>query len=531
MNQKTLKKAVTPTIVVTLIFFLNYWVFGMENTIIGPFLTLSFLKFQGMEDYRGCMLRSLGIYSAMALLAWMALLHPVLCLTVNAAALFWIGYFLIDEYNPLNYFPAGMALIFFQNSPVHGWFLFRRILALGVSFLLVFLFLQGLRRGKKQEDIAVKRLTKEGIATVRELMTSFHQKNRQKSRDLLDRLQEICRDISLKLYEANRASVKKELEENKYCIYIAYFQMMGALADVVLSGEAGGGSVQLDQMEEMLQELEERFEKERCSGTASEEAFPGIVKDRLRFRENPLDIRSFRLRFALRQMLVMTPCMLYGYLAPFGNSYWLGISVFFMMIPVYESTLGRVLQRIRGSLIGVAVCLLAFAVFRGFWARVLLMTIANYFIYCSGGYTAMVTCITCSALALNFGTESYFLLLGQRLFYTFVGAFIAMGANLLVFRIRAFRQCQYVMELLSELKERIQKTARQKGIEGQKEMNQMMVKSYLLASRMKEFHELSWGADRQQGVERFLKEHMQAVSGACLQVYLAPYRRNKCSGQ
>ena len=109
--------------------------------------------------------------------------------------------------------------------------------------------------------------------------------------------------------------------------------------------------------------------------------------------------------------------------------------------------------------------------------------------------------------------------------------FRSMGANLLVFRIRAFRQCQYVMELLSELKEKIQQTARQKGIEGQKEMNQMMVKSYLLASRMKEFHDLSWEANRQPGVEQFLKGHMQAVSGACLQVYLAPYGRNKRSGQ
>ncbi len=524
MNRNTWKKAVMPTIVVTLIFFLNYWAFGMENTIIGPFLTLSFLKFQGMEDYRGCMLRSLGIYAAMALLAQAALLHPALCLAVNAGALFWIGYFLIDEYNPLNYFPAGMALIFFQNSPAPGWLLCRRLLALAVSFLLVFLFLQGLRRwGRKKEEPALRSLTKQGLDMGRALVVSFRQENLQEAKELLGSLQETCREVSLKLYEANRASVKKKLEENRFCIYLAYFQMIGALSEAVLSGEAGSGKVQLDQMEALLLELETRYEEEELSGTAAEEILPRIVKDRLRFRENPLDIRSFRLRFALRQMLVMTPCMLFGYFSPFGNRYWLAISVFFMMIPVYENTLGRILQRIRGSLLGVAVCLLAFAVFQGFWARLLLMTIANFFIYCSGNYTAMVTCITCSALALNFGTESYIFLLGQRLFYTFAGAGIALMANVWVFRIRASRQCQYVMELLRGLEERIQKTARQQGMEGQKEMNQMMVKSYLLASRMKEFNDLSSEADRQPEVDRFLKEHMQSVSGACLQVFFAPH--------
>ena len=112
MDKNSLKKAVLPASVVTAVFFLNYFCFGRENAIIGPFLTLSFLKFKDMEDYRGCMLRTLGVYCIMAAAAWAALLHPILTVVCNGLALFWIGYFLIDEYNPLNYFPAGMALIF-----------------------------------------------------------------------------------------------------------------------------------------------------------------------------------------------------------------------------------------------------------------------------------------------------------------------------------------------------------------------------------------------------------------------------------
>ena len=141
MDKNSLKKAVLPASVVTAVFFLNYFCFGRENAIIGPFLTLSFLKFKDMEDYRGCMLRTLGVYCIMAAAAWAALLHPILTVVWNGLALFWIGYFLIDEYNPLNYFPAGMALIFFQNSPVSLGRLPLRLLALAVSFFLIFIFL------------------------------------------------------------------------------------------------------------------------------------------------------------------------------------------------------------------------------------------------------------------------------------------------------------------------------------------------------------------------------------------------------
>lgn len=550
MNEKALRKAVMPTLVVTLIFFINYWLFGMENTIIGPFLTLSFLKFQEMEDYRGCMLRSFGIYSVMAAASFVALLHPLLCLLVNGAALFWIGYFLIDEYHPLNYFPAGMALIFFQISPVSGVQVLKRILALAVSFLAVFLCLWAMRRVRGKKQTAVSLLAGQGLEACEQMMDALRRGGPQKAEELRRELCRVNRKISLKLYEANRSSLKKELEENVFCSYVTCFQMMSCLANQVLEGPEGKGALPSEtkagrngaateeddelrfaQMEALQKEFKERYQKEekRLEGNRQEnqtkewkglegDAWKGrrVMKDRLHFRENPMDLRSFRLRFALRQVLVMTPCLLFGMLSPWENSYWLAISVFFMMVPVYESTAKRVIQRIKGSIFGIVVCLVAFSVFRGFWARVFLMTVANFFIYYSESYTAMVACITCSALALNFGTDSYILMLGMRLLYTLLGAGIAVFANVWVFRIRAFRQCQYVMELLDGLKKQMEE-ASGRGWEGQqKEMNQMMVKSYLLASRMQEFNDMAKEADRQPQVDEFIKQHMMFMAKASL---------------
>lgn len=509
MNKASLKKAVLPTIVVTAVFLLNYFWLGRENTIIGPFLTLSFLKFKDMEDYRGCMLRTLGMYWVMAVAAWAALLHPVLNVVCNGLALFWIGYFLIDEYNPLNYFPAGMALIFFQNSPVSLERLPLRLLALTVSFTFIFLLLWVQRLAAGRGPGVVERLAQEGFSLCEQLMEELSGNDLREAADTRKRLCQCNRRLSLKLYEANRASLSPLLPQNRFCGCVACFQMMNDLANQVLSGRVGEGTVQREQMGELLAEFQEMYQKGEC-----------VSKRRLRFRENPLDLRSFRLRFALRQVVVMTPCLLYGYLCPWPNGYWLAISVFFMMIPVYENTPGRVAQRIRGSLLGIGVCLGAFALFRGYWPRVLLMTIANYFIYASGSYTSMVMCITCSALALNFGSDSYVVMLLQRLAYTLAGAVLALAGNTWIFRIRAWRQCQYVMELLEKLQRRLPQVSELPGEERIHAMNQLVVKSYLLCSRMEEFNQTAVEERRREDVEQFIQSHMQRVARQMLKNYI-----------
>ena len=207
MDKNSLKKAVLPASVVTAVFFLNYFCFGRENAIIGPFLTLSFLKFKDMEDYRGCMLRTLGVYCIMAAAAWAALLHPILTVVCNGLALFWIGYFLIDEYNPLNYFPAGMALIFFQNSPVSLGRLPLRLLALAVSFFLIFIFLWLQKLAQRKSPRTVERLALEGFSLCRRLLEELAQGKAEEARDTQRCLCQCNRSLSQKLYEANRAAL------------------------------------------------------------------------------------------------------------------------------------------------------------------------------------------------------------------------------------------------------------------------------------------------------------------------------------
>ena len=117
LKQKT-PQAIAPTIVAALIFLITYFCFGAANSMIAPFATLSYLGFRNMKDNLGCMVRHYLIYLVMTLAAFAAMSGLALCILINAAALFWIAYLLINEYQPTNYFPAGMALIL--PCPIQG---------------------------------------------------------------------------------------------------------------------------------------------------------------------------------------------------------------------------------------------------------------------------------------------------------------------------------------------------------------------------------------------------------------------------
>ena len=66
-KQKNLmRSAIAPTIVATIIFFITYFFFGMENTMIGPFATLSFLRYRNMCNHYECLIRNFIVYMIMA---------------------------------------------------------------------------------------------------------------------------------------------------------------------------------------------------------------------------------------------------------------------------------------------------------------------------------------------------------------------------------------------------------------------------------------------------------------------------------
>ena len=303
----------------------------------------------------------------MAFFSFLAVINLPLCILINAAALFWLAYLLIDEYNPNNYFPAGMALIFFQIAPVHTVpALGNRLLALLSSFAIVFLFSWLLSR-KENTQKRLTGLIQEGFEICRQLLdltdkdgdASSLAENIENFLPVHKKLCEINQKCSMEIYSYNRATLRHKGKINWYCRFILVFQVINYLTSH-------------PEQEENLACAEEIYTKFYPQFLTTE---PTADYCKLTFRVQKPDIRNMRLRFALRQVIILTPCLVISYLLQSNNIYWLVISVFFMMIPFTEHTVQRVRQRIFGTMAGILLCFVFFTLFPDFASRVVIMTV------------------------------------------------------------------------------------------------------------------------------------------------------------
>ena len=539
-KQKKMRQgAIAPTIVATLIFFVTYFFFGIENTMIGPFATLSFLRYRNMCSHYECLIRNFAVYMIMAVLSFLAVINLPLCILINAMALFWIADLLIDEYNPNNYFPSGMALIFFQIAPVHTVAaLGNRLLALLASFGIVFLFAWILSR-KNAGQNPLKALIAEGFAVCENLLVqtgcmeedtakdssvsrseNLHassekdsaifktKRNAASSKDvsaLHKQLCEINQKCSKEIYSANRATLRIKGKTNWYCRFVLVFQILNYLTDHV--GEEDNQQNALN----IYKKFKAQFQ----------EIEPTSDYRQLNFRVHKPDIRNMRFRFALRQVIVLTPCLVISYLWQSNNIYWLVISVFFMMIPFTEHTVQRVRQRVFGTMVGIVLCFIFFTIFPDFGSRVVIMTVANFMIYAADAYGPTVAFITCSALALQSIDSSVPIVLGQRLIYTLLGGGIALLSNRYVFPVRMAKQMQYLFDMLRSLREQLTilgKNTTPGDDSRRHQVDQLIIKSYLLSTRAEDLQESLPEMQKISGFEDARKRHM-----GFLAAYLAQY--------
>lgn len=468
------RAAVVPTIVAALIFFLNYFCFGLENTMIAPFATLSFLRFRNMANHYSCMVKNYLIFLAMTGLAFLACINLPLCIAVNGLALFWLAYSLIDEYNPTNYFPAGMALIFFQMQPAEGFAgLGIRAVALSASMLIVFVFTAIIASKRVSKDPIADNI-QQGLILCQKQLNVYRSQNQEAVQQLRQELIGINRKIADEIYHYNRSTLRARGRINWYCRYVALFQVINYFTTQPYA-------------EDEFQEIQTtflRFQKQFESAT------PGADFKQLHFRNTKTSLRTFRFRFAMRLVLVMTPCIAVAFASGLENSFWLAISVFFMMIPISDYTRQRIKQRVIGTCCGIAICFVLFTLFQSFPARVIIMMLANFMIYASTSYALMVTYITCSALAIQSIDSQVSVILLQRIFYTIIGAVIAFLANNYVFQIRTRKEMVILIERLDDVRSQllnVSEATYPDPDERQHYTDELIIKSYLLMKRLQTY--------------------------------------------
>ena len=475
--KKGAKFAWAPTIIVTGIFFLNYFCFGPANASIGPVLALLFNKYRNRAGRYECLIWDFLVCEVLALCAYAASLNIALNIIVNALVFFWIACFYINDYSPANHFPIGIAYIFFQISPAETLgALGTRALALVVSFslLMAFLIVYTLIFTDRPSHL---KLFKEGFKDCERLL-ELKKEDAEERKKIQDGLQKIsvrcCKDI----WEFNRSVIRPRNKANYYCRYIVFFIMFICLTEDPENAD------DYERAKKMYERYKYDFESLK----------PKAVYKRLKFRLEPLGIHNFRVRFALREAIVLVPCIAFAKLSGFENVYWMVLCAFFLVTPYSDLSADKVRRRVIGTIVGVVVCQIAFPLLPTFMGRAVFMTVANFFSYFGGGYDFAVICITCAVTALSEINGAVSTMLLQRLIYNLIGAAIAVLANKFIFTIHTVNNLEYASEYADRLLEEIGSFAGEVSYEERPEREDLYLDQFKFSSPKKS-HEEKGGED------------------------------------
>lgn len=497
-NHGNIKNAIVPTLVVTCIFFVNYFFFGMDNTIIGPCLTLSYLYFRDSSNRFSSMIKTLLVYEIMAIAAWAAGWNLGCCILINAGIFFWNVFFRADDNHPENYYTPGMMFILFQLFPVHEMSaVLVRVEALGASFAVTGIFLLLLQNKKKKYSIYNSIVS--GFEISENLLSAYAQQNPERIAHYQDQLRLTSETICDEIYLHNYAIFGTRSKANWYCKFVALFQVFQILTESDYDPEK----------DTIMQNLCRNFKTFFMMGNTYER------RKQLVFRHFKTDIRSMILRFALQQVIALTPCMVFAYLFPVGNGFWLPVSVYFMLVPFYENTGKRVGGRLIGTIIGILMCAVLYSIFPGLNAHIVLLILLNFLINSATGYEISVAYITCAILALGITPANMIGTLSERLIYTLIGAVITVIVSRYVFPLHTKKEMDYLYEQLICLQNKMMEIndLDVRGSESKRqEMDELMIQSYQLSRKLRLYNGSLKESERNQELQMLLDQHMMQMS-------------------
>ncbi|NTV89749.1 MAG: hypothetical protein HGA22_05225 [Clostridiales bacterium] len=480
--KERMKKAWAPTLVVLVLVFANSTLFGQENLLIGPFMTLTFLKLQNDESRLGCLMKNTAIYFVMAVLAYLSMINLPLCLAANGAALLWIGMVLMNRYKPANYIPYGLALVFYQMAPVPSNGLPDRFLSIIFSAAVVYIALILITRRRPVTRLC--ELVSEGLrhsAELFEVIISGAPDKWEKAELEINNLNETNHKLSSEIFMHNRSAFFKYSSAPYYfpfVIVFGHFVSMGeelakegflpeaadkkCLGDVcrAIRGAAGAVSnsekassaeaLRILSSECILKDIQLKTNFEYILGFLANALSEILAAEGETNRPTPqkwknprhenqaaidrhrLTIDSFRVRFGLRITITMLPAFAFAFIRGYENAYWLPMSLFLLVLPIYDNTTKRIRDRVIGTMLGLIACFAAFSIFPSETAHRIVNILANFLIYASNSYTAAVTFTTCVVLSINQVPDTY-RLLTERMLYTAVSAAAALLSNRFIF--------------------------------------------------------------------------------------------------
>jgi len=440
-------------------------------------MTLFFLRLQKDEFVASTVLKSTFIYIGIALLAYVGMLNIYLCAVINFITPFIIIYLFLDEFDPTNQIPHVLAFSFFQMIQVEIKDLPIRIGAIvGACIITYCMVLVTRMMTKTGSNHTLQKLTLQGIQEMICQLDAVIQKNYDRVSEHQIILFNISRDLSKYIYGAHDTLVFNRSNSQHYFPFIIIFQHMNHLIDDICKNPKQltqdtllyleklknilSDTYKLTQINAMEQvavkliELADETEIEQVDinynlvyllnymSTALMDlpykrqvcSFKSLCSQShiWYYLKSNFNIHSFRMRFALRLSIAVCPITTLVYFFNLPKGFWISMTVMVVILPYWENTLRKIIDRVIGTLVGVTLFAILYYLFPNSIEQMIIMVIVNYFIYMTRRYMFTVIFLTCSSLSINVAVLGADHLFTLRIIYTLGAALIAVIVSFFV---------------------------------------------------------------------------------------------------
>lgn len=470
-------KAIPSTAISLIIFFSNQIFFGLENAIMGTYMTIAFRKDVNKVHKINEYFKDIIIHFLIVISAFIATKTLSLAILINFLVCFILLYTLTDEYNHTGYFHYVMGFIMLQAFPITLERLPIRLLAIFYSNTIVyvaFIFFS-----PKKVYFKFNKLTFSGIDIVKHEIRLLLDKQYDKIFDEQEKLFEVNRGISNLIYE-NRSKnyftivsgqgyfpfsslfqhfnifideflknkILLEKKENRDCLE----ELINILEDIPSNFYCGNNQEYIKKLilftskysiddksinnyfiyiVNLLASILDYFSEDfinRSNSINNEWKIPNKSKPIRRLMEH-FSLSSFKLRFSLRSSILLSLGFAIEEFLKLPKGYWLPLNIFVLVIPFYEESIKKSISRLKGTLIGIFLSFLIFTIFKTRTEHMIIMSLSNLLMYSVNNYVVMCIYITFSAVSLaslRMGTEEILIL---RFLYVLIAAIIALLAN------------------------------------------------------------------------------------------------------
>ncbi|WP_195266987.1 FUSC family protein [Eubacterium sp. 1001713B170207_170306_E7] len=559
-------KAFPPALILLAIFFSNQLLFGAANAMLASPVTVLFLRTRNEDGVEWLILKALGINMFLAFCAFAAGLGLAMTVLINLTVPFLLVYFMTDEYTPGSYFPFGMSFVFMQLIPIQLTDIPMRLLALVYSFLLVYI---GLRIWKHFKPVpAIHDISKSAFIKITESFSALVLDNREAAQEAQRELLKINQNLCGRIYKTRRFRYFTTIEGACYFRLVMIFQRMENLIltffrkpELLTDANRAYLKGLIRVLEHLIRDFDSREYREvvgeliafsdncRMDKTdindsmlldinllinalegISEAAGSGVYREWVIPRKSRmlgriyahLSIESFKFRFGVRLSLVLTFTFLVSGLLPVTHGYWLPLAAYILTRPFYDESVSKSLDRIKGTVIGLAAAFFLFSVFTTYPEHMVLTVMAAFCIYAADDYATLVVFATCFALSQTTLTMPSNDALALRLLFTLGAVLVSVLASKFILPMRYYDQFKIEMDRLVVLDRAMVMRIKQllKGEQHRDVVREIILKSYLVSDQIEADYQASVSGSCNQLVEGFLPENRQLMTALADVYYL-----------